>query len=356
MRIIKDPMSSNEFFAKFKEEMMPFIKENVEKAYKGPEVAKARKGRIIGIVAVIAGFFFLILAALGASFAYNSTAFGRVVLIISLIGLIASIVVAVIFFWIYKKNKDTIKNLILRSLNEDFIYNKTFQIFGDDFNYLTREEIGALNSQGVDTNLEITKQEMYYHNVSIPSDAKIIDITPPRKLLLHNKYMVVTQNVLYRWIEGSGKNQRERNRWNSYIKVDTSILQDRQFNFTLFRGNNPLGAKVKLENDRFNKIFKLTTNNELKIRQMYTPLAMETSVSWYDKERKNVKFPEPAVSSIASREYVMFSNIGEKGFMNLDFAFSVKSEKVFKAIVKDIYSDSFSFYYLIAFLHFSLYL
>ncbi|QIW62396.1 DUF3137 domain-containing protein [Mycoplasmopsis gallinacea] len=197
---------------------------------------------------------------------------------------------------------------------------------------------------------------MYYHNVSIPSDAKIIDITPPRKLLLHNKYMVVTQNVLYRWVEGSGKNQRERNRWNSYIKVDTSILKDRQFNFTLFRGNNPLGNKVKLENDRFNKIFKLTTNNELKIRQMYTPLAMETSVAWYDKERKNVKFPEPSISSIASREYVMFSNIGEKGFMNLDFAFSVKSEKVFKAIVKDIYSDSFSFYYLIAFLHFSLYL
>ncbi|QIW62397.1 hypothetical protein [Mycoplasmopsis gallinacea] len=43
MRIIKDPMSSNEFFTKFKEEMMPFIKENVEKRIKDLRLQKQEK-------------------------------------------------------------------------------------------------------------------------------------------------------------------------------------------------------------------------------------------------------------------------------------------------------------------------
>ncbi|WP_434337434.1 hypothetical protein V2P72_01885 [Mesomycoplasma hyopneumoniae] len=115
-----------------------------------------------------------------------------------------------------------------------------------------------------------------------------------------------------------------RESFTGILKIDTSILGEKAFDFKLLKPGSWFFQKnkVKLENEEFNQVFSPESNDRLKIRKMYTPLAMELSLKRYF-DRDGVKVLDVSIESLGNAIY--FTYKCDWNFMYLDFPTSIKS-------------------------------
>ncbi|MDW2926679.1 DUF3137 domain-containing protein [Mesomycoplasma ovipneumoniae] len=193
------------------------------------------------------------------------------------------------------------------------------------------------------------------------ADAWISEVRPVKQLLIDKKFHVAFTNVHWEWEEKiedeDGKVKTViRHSYTGFLKIDTSILGEKVFDFKLLKaGGWPFQRdKVKLENQLFNKVFRPVSNDKLKIRKMYTPLAMELSLKRYF-DRNGVKVSDISIQSFQNAIYFTYSC--NWNFMYFNFPRSIKSPDHFiNRIFNDFLTDTYSLYYLLSLIYATLYL
>ncbi|VEU70021.1 hypothetical protein [Mycoplasmopsis glycophila] len=364
MRILKDPISLNEFYSSFKEKVEPEVKLIIKQTLNKYQATllKSKKQSIIAWaflgVGILSFFIFIILfwkLGINATFEYNSQSHWKWILFSLFITIILFAIFALFLFLSINK-KRRIKQAIANSLNTNFVYKQAFDLFGENYNYDPWSFDENLNDSNVVHTRPISLAEAKeFRTITIPKDAKIKKYDKPIKLLLNNKYQVYFWNVLFHWYRNTDKTTTEYQAWNAFIKLSTENLEDNQFNFSLFTQKSLFSGdrQIKLENDIFNKKVRLCGYDELKARKMYTPLAQEMTVNWYTKKDK---LPYNNFQIYSKRNHIYYTIKSNAGFMKLNIPFSADEHVILNGILKDIIQDVYNIYYLLEFLQLSLYL
>lgn len=151
------------------------------------------------------------------------------------------------------------------------------------------------------------------------------------------------------------------------LKIDTKNLGDKGFAFAAAFENSKLIKeyndlfksfrlqKVKLESDAFNKTFNAYTNDEVKLRMMYTPLAMENMVKLHQNSKSVQKISNLVMISDGSAIYFVFT--ADMGFMEINWEKDYSNpDQLLRAIINDVALDIYNLYILISYAYIPYYL
>ncbi|UWD33883.1 hypothetical protein [Mesomycoplasma molare] len=329
-------------------EFFPLFNEKVKEAFNNSEKIKEinNKKNITFIFLGVLIFFSLISIIL--LFTNNFIGF----IAILLISLIISFIF--FFFWrIYQKEKEKLLNSILKNIPIKELYTEAFKKLEPSIKYF-----GFISEQEEQfREVFITKKEVELYRNNVNYNATIFDISEPQFLLIRDKFPVSFVNVIYLLREYNRKGEYvDRFFHKGILKISTKKLEEKSFVFSLLKGGNIFSkkSKVKLENENFNKIFKPITNDELKIRQMYTPLSMELSLKRI-KDMRGVKATNLWITSDSNNIYYEYSI--DFNFMILDYKKSkLDSEKIISELYQDFLIDIYTLYYLISIMYITNYL
>lgn len=113
--------------------------------------------------------------------------------------------------------------------------------------------------------------------------------------------------------------------------------------------------KVKLESDAFNKTFNAYTNDEVKLRMMYTPLAMENMVKLHQNSKSVQKISNLVMISDGNAIYFVFT--ADMGFMEINWEKDYSNpDQLLRAIINDVALDIYNLYILISYAYIPYYL
>lgn len=151
------------------------------------------------------------------------------------------------------------------------------------------------------------------------------------------------------------------------LKIDTKNLGDKGFAFAAAFENSKLIKeyndlfksfrlqKVKLESDAFNKTFNAYTNDEVKLRMMYTPLAMENMVKLHQNSKSVQKISNLVMISDGNAIYFVFT--ADMGFMEINWEKDYSNpDQLLRAIINDVALDIYNLYILISYAYIPYYL
>ncbi|WP_069098576.1 DUF3137 domain-containing protein [Mesomycoplasma ovipneumoniae] len=353
MKIINDYFKFEDYKIKAKEEFRPKLDEIIKK--KHSKTLEKLAGiqsmtKTLNIVSVIS--VFLTGLAFFVTMNYHLGIGGIIFLII--LGIIA--VASTFYLGVKKREIRKITNEVSKDVLEDFkpevAYKAAFSILDKGMDYL------GFNGQP-SKSIQISKNEISSLTpVEIigSSKAKISEVRPLKELLIDEKFHVSFTNVRWQWKEWRNKETVIRESFTGILKIDTSILGEKAFDFKLLkpRGWFSQKDKIKLENEEFNKVFNPESNDRFKIRKMYTPLAMELSLKRYF-DREGVKVMDVTIES--SGDAIYFTYKCDWNFMYVDFPTSIKTPDDFiNHIFKDFLLDTYSLYYLLCLIYVTLYL
>ncbi|WP_158763677.1 DUF3137 domain-containing protein [Mycoplasma sp. NEAQ87857] len=350
MQYVRDSFSFNEFTNQAKSILQSTVKQEVANAFT-PKIAqqlKVNKTRIIISLSVFLASF--LIGAIVSLITFNSIA----MIVFTAISAIA-LIVTTVFLISYRKTANYLSKQIQRNLNSVEIYNKILQIIDQAFHYHGNSITYADNNldfNSVDINI---KEHDWYRPSTVESTAKIIRTSKKSYFDIDNKYPICSQNVIWEYVYRTKDREEKKHYYATLLKIDTSKSKSKNFNFGMFSRNCVNGKKIKLENNEFNKIMQLYSDNELEARKMYTPLAMENTVKHYAQNRKNQASFNLGIVSHNDTVYASFLT-PDSGFLNIDVPMSSKKEKIESKILKDIIVDVFTYYYIIAYLFIPLYL
>ncbi|WP_337898289.1 DUF3137 domain-containing protein [Mesomycoplasma ovipneumoniae] len=357
MKIISDYFKFEDYKNKAKEEFLPKLDEIIKKKNSSSlqkiVVLQKESKKLIIIFSISLFLTFIIVLAISLAEAY----------IHLIVAIIPGIVGFFSTFHLWKKKREiwSITNEISRDVLVNFrledAYKTAFSILDKGMDYL------GFNDQPSNKFL-ISENEIINFTpagTKGSSDAWISGVRPLKKLLIDKKFHVSFTNVHWEWEEEIEDQEGKvktviRDSYTGFLKIDTSILGEKTFNFILLNaGGWPFqGDKVKLENKLFNKVFRPASNDQLKIRKMYTPLAMELSLKRYF-DRNGVKLSDISIQSFQNSIYFTYSC--NWNFMYLDFPTSIKNPDHFiSRIFNDFLTDTYSLYYLLSLIYATLYL
>ncbi|MHA0296851.1 DUF3137 domain-containing protein [Mesomycoplasma ovipneumoniae] len=353
MKIINDYFKFEDYKNKAKEEFRPKLDEIVKKKHSktleklAGIQSMAKKLNIVTLISYV-----LTAVAFGVSVDNRLGNGGTIVTII--LGIIA---VASTFYLGVKKREirkitNEISKDVLDSFKPEVAYKDAFSILDKGMDYL------VFNGQPSNKN-QISKNEI---SVLTPveiigsSKASISEVRPLKELLIDEKFHVSFTNVHWQWKEKRKNETVTMESFTGILKIDTSILGEKAFYFKLLKPSGWFSKKdkIKLENEKFNKVFNPHSNDKLKIRKMYTPLAMELSLKRYF-DREGVKVTDVTIES--SGDAIYFTYKCDWNFMHVDFPTSIKNPDVFiNHIFNDFLLDTYSLYYLLSLIYVTLYL
>ncbi len=135
----------------------------------------------------------------------------------------------------------------------------------------------------------VVTNELNIIRYNAPEEAKIIKISPAFKVKFKEKYQVAFQAARYHWTttyEDSKGNTKTYNHYaeSGYALIETDPKQS-EFEFSINGSifSRPNLNKMDLENKNFLRTTKLKSNDKIKSRMMFTPLAMEEVLKHYPK-------------------------------------------------------------------------
>ncbi len=115
---------------------------------------------------------------------------------------------------------------------------------------------------------------------------------------------------------------------NKSIKTETVIKSD---NFNIFKINKRI---VKLEDNEFNKKFKVLADNEVEARYILTPSFMERLKNFHKKRRdKTIIFFDSSCSEL--KNMFILTNTGKDNF-EIPFSKSILNEKYYYNLLKEL--------------------
>ncbi|MDW2927386.1 hypothetical protein [Mesomycoplasma ovipneumoniae] len=358
MKIISDYFKFEDYKNKAKEEFLPKLDEIVKKKNSSSlqKIAVLQKDskKLIIIFSISLFLTFIIILSISlAEVAYITLIFAIIP------GIIAFF--SAFYFWMKKKEIWSITNEISKDVIVNFrpedAYKTAFSILDKGMDYLGFYD--QLNNNFLISGNEV--RNFTPAGTIGSADAWISEIRPVKQLLIDKKFHVAFTNIHWEWEEEiedeDGKVKTViRHSYTGFLKIDTSILGEKAFNFKLLKaGGWPFQRdKVKLENQLFNKVFRPVSNDQLKIRKMYTPIAMELSLKRYF-DRNGVKVSDISIQSFQNAVYFTYSC--NWNFMYFNFPRSIKSPDHFiNRIFNDFLIDTYSLYYLLSLIYATLYL
>lgn len=355
MKIINDYQSYDDYVKKANENFRPKLKKVLDKHNETLKLmVKKRKIAIyFGIAAGIIGFLDFILYL----FLFKQI-FLKMGLILILVIAAIAIILGIICFYKLLSIKNTIKILskqITRDFNATETYKEAIQVLDRGMEYL-----GSVSDNVSNLKISISEIKNFTPDEIIgASTAQIYAIRPTHQLLIDKKYKVCFTNVHWRWKVKTKDEWITQESFTGILKIDTRILAEKAFDFRLLSSPNFFEKffkkdVIKLENNEFNKVFRPQTGDELKIRKMYTPLAMELSLKRYF-DTKGVSVSNVKIES--NSKFLYFTYNVDWNFMYLDFPKTVKNPESFlKEIFDDFITDTYSLYYILSLIYITLYL
>ncbi len=352
MKIISDYFKFEDYKNKAKEEFRPKLDEIIKKKHSTTleKLAGIQSvAKTLNIVSSVS--FVLTVISILVTIKYRLE-FGGFIFA----GIAGIIAIASTFYLGVKKKEiksitDKVSKDVLDSFKPEVAYKDAFSILDKGMDYL------GFNDQL--SNILISKNEIRNLTpVEIigSSKAGISEVRPLQELLIDEKFHVSFTNVRWQWKEWRNKETVTRESFTGILKIDTSILGEKAFDFKLLkpRGWFSQNEKIKLENEEFNEVFNPESNDRFKIRKMYTPLAMELSLKRYS-DRDGVKVTDVTIESSGNAIY--FTYKCDWNFMYVDFPTSIRTPDDFiNHIFKDFLLDTYSLYYLLCLIYVTLYL
>ncbi|WP_337896404.1 DUF3137 domain-containing protein [Mesomycoplasma ovipneumoniae] len=353
MKIISDYFKFEDYKNKAKEEFLPKLDEIIKKKHSKTveKLAKLQSvAKTLNIVLSISSVLTTIAIIVHLTYYKNFTG----VLFVAIPGIIA---IASTYYLRLKKKQirsitDEISKDVVDSFKPEVAYKAAFSILDKGMDYL------GFNDQ-ISNNILISRNEisdLTPAEIIGSSKAWISEVRPLKELLIDEKFHVSFTNVHWQWEERKNKETVTRESFTGILKIDTSMLGEKAFDFKLLkpRGWFSQKDKIKLENEEFNQIFNPESNDRLKIRKMYTPLAMELSLKRYF-DRDGVKVLDVTIESSGNAIY--FTYKCDWNFMYVDFPTYIKTlDDFINHIFNDFLLDTYSLYYLLCLIYATLYL
>ncbi|QKT05340.1 DUF3137 domain-containing protein [Mycoplasma sp. OR1901] len=363
MKIVEDYMNFDSYKSITDQSVYPIFKNAVDEAFNDVDsINKMKKYKKIAIILLIISIATFLLGII-LLFATASTGSSSNVIVFIIFSVIALILGGVtIFFYIkFRKILNAIMSKIRNAINVEKIYNESFKKVNNGIDYLSvKENIESLLKSNRFTAKDIvenslTMKEVRSYNFGVPSDAQLIKKSNKKYLLIDDRYPASFMNVVYLEIVRNSKGEVTSKRYynRGVLKIDTRSLGHKGFAFTLFKRGFFSNKPLKLENPQFNKIVKLYSEDELKARQMYTPLSMELSVK-RAKDTNGSVVNSMYVTSTGDSIYFEYSV--PMSFMELDIASSTKKEKILDSMYKDFLYDTYTLYWILSIIYIPIYL
>ncbi|CAM9143183.1 hypothetical protein [Mycoplasma todarodis] len=186
--------------------------------------------------------------------------------------------------------------------------------------------------------------ELYEYKFNIPSDGAVVQSSPVFHAMYKDKYHVKFQSARYHWVRvvrtKNGTTTRHYYRNSGYILIEG----DKKNSDYLYSMNNTsLGSvlkKIELENKEFLKTTKYRSNNEIKSRMAFTPLAMEEVSKHYKTIQSDFKL-------IKERWHYAFTLSTDIGRYIIDAKMGKTDEETAENYLEDIVDDFYKFYEVI---------
>ncbi|TPE57546.1 DUF3137 domain-containing protein [[Mycoplasma] falconis] len=372
MKTAENLVSFEEFKNKTDREILTNIKESVDDCFKKPELKqykKARKltniflGLSLGILFI--GFFsFLVFMFLYTSEINNQI---RNALFGILIVLGLALTTFFILYLVYKKIRNEkqiiVKSFLLDSLQSKKIYEKATKLLDKRWELITNKYIPVNERLSYNANTRRFSKTEYINNRPdfIPSSAYILNTTPCQTVMVDGKYPVHFSNILWedivKHVDTKGNVSYQKRHYNSTLmKVNASGLDiDKRASFSYFSQEFLGHKKVQLENKIFNKLFKVYSNDELKMYMYFTPFVQENLIRLYKEFMRYTHINH--LRFYANNDVIIYSFMSPPEYMNIDIPNKFKNETtVTNFIYNDVLKDFYSFYWLLALVYIPVYL
>ncbi|WP_010320802.1 hypothetical protein [Mesomycoplasma ovipneumoniae] len=353
MKIINDYFKFEDYKNKAKEEFRPKLDEIIKKKHSKTLEKLAGIQSVTKTLNIVSSIsFVLTMIAMFVALNYDLGIGGIILAVIPGIVAIASTFYLGVKKREIRKITDEVSKDVLESFKPEVAYKAAYSILDKGMDYL------GFNDQP-SKNIQISKNEISSLTpVEIIGSSKawISEVRPLKELLIDEKFHVSFTNVRWQWKEWRNKETVIRESFTGILKIDTSILGEKAFDFKLLKPSGWFSQKdkIKLENEEFNEVFNPESNDRFKIRKMYTPLAMELSLKRYF-DREGVKVMDVTIES--SGDAIYFTYKCDWNFMYVDFPTSIKTPDDFiNHIFKDFLLDTYSLYYLLCLIYVTLYL
>ncbi|QZE12417.1 hypothetical protein [Mycoplasma sp. Ms02] len=358
MKRVSDSISFKSFSDSCKESLGSYLQELVRNNLPKAKIEKIKKLKVYMLISFCSAPVLLVLSLLFMSFNLMHIGWSLVFLtfIVFLIGYL--------FFRQKTKTTKEIASIIKRTIPKDEIYHSLFKQLNEKWEYVGSDlsKIGALYSpdfvqQAFSVN-EINKNKPS----SIPYAAHLYSRESVNAVLLDQKYPLYYQNIVWRQIieryDSRGNRFVEYRFFNScLIRIDASLLdEEKRASFSLFEsGFFTKKDRINLENDQFNKVFKLHSNDELRMRTYFTVLAQEVLTETY---HQNINYTACRSIHTYVNDWLITYNFQTKpGFMQIDTPQNtIKEDLIINHIFWDIMKDVYTFYFLVQLIYIPVYL
>ncbi|UUM20699.1 DUF3137 domain-containing protein [Mycoplasma sp. 2045] len=360
MKRVEDFVTIEQFKEKTDQVVLPIIQNAVDDAYKSP-LYKKYKSMKYGALGSIAS---MILSALIGIICFIALKDAMTKLVLfSIFGLAATIcfILAFVFVQLAKKRNLIFRSFIANKLREDNIYGEAvnaadtrWKYRNDDF-----EPSSLRHNYDFSTERFTTKEYESFKPAFVPRNAWLESTSPVQTITIDDKYHAHVSVAEWLLITRDKKGNETKQTWYStLLKIDARALKERdRANFTYFNKKNDLSL-VEMENKEFNKIFKVASDNSTKMYQLFTPLAMEELVKLINQglQHTNIKKAKD-FEYWANNDVVYCSFVTPSGFMDIDIpVFVGKKDKFVAKIYKDVVTDIYTLYFVLALSYIPVYL
>ncbi|MEA4206146.1 DUF3137 domain-containing protein [Mycoplasma sp. 1199] len=360
MKRVEDFVTIEQFKEKTDQVVLPIIQNAVDDAYKSPLYKKYKSMKY----GALGSFPSMILSALIAIICFIALkdAMAKLVLF-GIFGLAAFIcfILTLVFVKLAKKRNLIFRSFIASKLREDNIYGKAvnaadtrWKYRNDDF-----EPSSMRHNYDLSTERFAVKEYESFKPASVPRNAWLESTSPVQTITIDDKYHAHVSVAEWLLITRNKNGHETKQTWYSaLLKIDARALKERdRANFTYFDNKNGL-QPVEMENKEFNKIFKVASDNPTKMYQLFTPLAMEELVKLINQglQHTNIKKAKDFEYQ-ANNDVVYCSFISPSGFMDIDVpVFVGKKDKFVAKIYKDVVTDIYTLYFVLALSYIPVYL
>ncbi|WP_169733405.1 hypothetical protein [Mycoplasma leonicaptivi] len=344
MRTVKEFTNFKKYYSEMSENLRPFIKEKIEESISKQEIQDYNFSRKMFITFFSLSFVPLVLLFLTFLIISKNPTGAIVYFVIMLLLGIGLGITTYVFYRKYSKIRENFRTRLSAFLQENGtgIYDQCFKWLDNEIEYL-----GNIKDTSGHSYSPSMKEIRTFRSAKVPYDAYWYENCYSGLLKLRKKHLILFSVDTFRNERKDSKGNITYNYFTSgLIKIQVNNEITTQFPFELLNTGKRFFKKVKLENNEFVKTFKPGTDNELAIRQMYTPLSMELSLELL--KTVNTKISNFGICSNGSSIFISFPI--DPGFMRFDVPVFKSIEKATKELFNDILYDTFSFYYLIAFM------
>ncbi len=187
-------------------------------------------------------------------------------------------------------------------------------------------------------------EEIYKYTYNIPGDGRVVGMSPLFTATYKDKYKLQFQSARFHWTRTvrtkNGTSTQHYYRDSGYIILEGD-KKDEDFLYTMNQSalSSSFG-KIDLENKEFLRATKFRSNNKIKSRMAFTPLAMEEVVKHENKIVTNFDLTKESWGFV-------FSMATDLNQYIIDAKKGSTDENTAQNYISDIVSDFYKFYEVI---------